>query len=273
MTTEPIPRQPSPPEPLDLPTRIALAGEELKKVSLALKQAAKPGAKHHTKILALLERARITLAGCAKLEKECHDGLARYRDVSDREWSELDARIKEVCAKHQWRIDGSWPSYIVAYGVQLEFDPNVKIVSVGANKYPGNDLPGIEAGLQGEIRNLFPSNFEPQEFLEALAGAYQEAKRGTPQVPVLEVYKSLVVRSQRPGFWRNAKNDKFVGLSLEQFRARISKTLEANVLKTKAGRELRFYPPLDPKDALFLFNPLERRLGFVGRIEFSGDSV
>jgi hypothetical protein len=62
-------------------------------------------------------------------------------------------------------------------------------------------------------------------------------------------------------------------MTLEQFRARISRMLEANVLKTKTGRELRFYPPLDPKDALFLFNPLERRLGFVGRVEFSGDSA
>ncbi|MGH8736736.1 MAG: hypothetical protein ACREVC_05180 [Burkholderiales bacterium] len=273
MTTKLKPQQPSMPGALDLPSRIGVAAEDLKKISAALKQATKPAAKHRTRVLELLQRAKNALANCTKLENQCQDALARYADLSDREWSELDARIKEICSKHQWRIDGSWPSYMIAYGVQIEFDAKAKTVSISGSKYSGNDLPALEAVLDGEIKNLIPINFAPQEFLEALAAAYQDAKSGSPQAPVLEIYKSLVVRSQRPGFWRNAKNDRFVGLSLEQFRARISKTLEANVLKTKSGRELRFYPPLDPKDALFLFNPLEHRLGFVGRIEFSGESA
>src|SRR5260221_8690731 len=271
----PEPNSPQAPSPatLDRPSRIGLAADELKKLSAALKQTTKPGATPRSKLLELLQRSKTALSVCARLEKECENALSHYGDVTDREWSELDARVKEICSKHHWRIDGSWPSYIVAYGIQLEFDTKSKSVAIGGNQYSGNDLPAIEASLDEQTQNLLPSKFTAQEFLEALESAYEEAKRTSPQVPLLDVYKSLVVRSQRPGFWRNAKHDRFVALSLEQFRARVSKTLEANVLRTRAGRELRFFPPLDPKDAIFLFNPLERRLGFVGRIEFSGASA
>ena len=44
--------------------------------------------------------------------------------------------------------------------------------------------------------------------------------------------------------------------------------LEAGVSTDKNGRELRLIPPLNPKDALFIYQPAERRFGFVGRIEF-----
>ena len=257
---------------LDLPTRLGLVAEQLKRISAALKQATKPGSGRRSKVIDLLGQAHGILAECGKLQKECDEAAAHYGDVTDREWSELDASIKELCNKHQWRLDGSWPSYMVAYGIQFQFDQTSKSVEVATTKYPGNDLPAIEQALAHQIARLVPTNFTPQDFLESLALAYDDARRSSPQAPILDVYKALVVRSQRPGFWKNVKNEKFVELTIEQFRARIAKTLEANVLKTKAGRELRFYPPLDPKDALFLYNPLERRLGFVGRIEFSGDA-
>lgn len=88
------------------------------------------------------------------------------------------------------------------------------------------------------------------------------------QVPLHRVYKQLVLDQQRPGFWDNARADAFVGMSLEQFRARISQMLADGITSGSCGRELRLLPPIDPKDAIFLYQPAEGRFGFVGRIEF-----
>ena len=57
-------------------------------------------------------------------------------------------------------------------------------------------------------------------------------------------------------------------LSADQFRARLSASLESGVRSAPDGRELRLLPPIDPKDAMFIYQPAERRFGFVGRIEF-----
>ena len=86
---------------------------------------------------------------------------------------------------------------------------------------------------------------------------------------MFDVYKQVVIALQKPGFWRNVEPSKFKSLTVEQFRARLCKCIESNTLKSRAGMELRMYPPLDAKDGLFLFNPAERRAAFVGRIEFA----
>jgi hypothetical protein len=57
-------------------------------------------------------------------------------------------------------------------------------------------------------------------------------------------------------------------MSMDQFRARLSRALEKAAITTPDGRELRLLPPIDPKHAVFLYQPAEERFGFVGRIEF-----
>jgi hypothetical protein len=57
-------------------------------------------------------------------------------------------------------------------------------------------------------------------------------------------------------------------MSMDQFRARLSRALEKTAITTPDGRELRLLPPIDPKHAVFLYQPAEGRFGFVGRIEF-----
>jgi len=257
----------------DLTARLDAAASDLKRLAASIRGATKAGRRNRPKTLELLDSAKKLFERLRAIERECEDAASKWREVGGKEWLEIDASVKDMCKRHGWRVDGSWPSYLVAYGVQLEFDDKTKSVQVAGQGIDGDDLEGVELALNGQITQLIPKEFAPGGFLELLASAYEDAKRRSSQVPILDVYKAVVVRSQRPGFWRNAKNEKFVGLSVDQFRARLSKTLEANVLKTKAGLELRFFPPLDPKDALFLYNPIERRLGFVGRIEFAGGLV
>jgi hypothetical protein len=57
-------------------------------------------------------------------------------------------------------------------------------------------------------------------------------------------------------------------MSIDQFRARLSRTLMKNATTVAGNRELRLLPPIDPKNALYLYQPAEGRFGFVGRIEF-----
>src|SRR5207249_10994073 len=116
---------------------------------------------------------------------------------------------------------------------------------------------------------LIPSSCTAPRFIESLADAYDDVGgRGAKQVPILDVYRSLVILSQTSRFWRDARGSNFSGLSADQFRARLSKTLEAGITRAPDGRELRLLPPLNPRDALFIFQPSEGRFGYVGRLEF-----
>jgi hypothetical protein len=41
------------------------------------------------------------------------------------------------------------------------------------------------------------------------------------------------------------------------------------MVRTADGRELRLIPPIEPSDSIYLYQPSERRFGYVGRIEFA----
>jgi hypothetical protein len=118
------------------------------------------------------------------------------------------------------------------------------------------------------VPELVPKDFSPGRFAESLLRAW-EAATGSKggQAPILEVYRWAVIHAQTPKFWRDAKPASFTPLSTDQFRARLAKILESGITAIR-GRELRLLPPLDPKDAVFVYQPSEARFGYVGRIEF-----
>lgn len=43
--------------------------------------------------------------------------------------------------------------------------------------------------------------------------------------------------------------------------------LAEDVTESLGGRNIRLLPSINPKDGLFLFQPAERRFGFVGRVD------
>ena len=106
-----------------------------------------------------------------------------------------------------------------------------------------------------------------KKMVEAYDAASAAAK--SPNIAILELYRELVIRTQSPRFWRDASSSSFSPLTIAQFRAQFSRMLEAGVSAAPDGRELRLLPPLDPKDAVFMYQPAERRFGFVGRVELS----
>src|SRR5262249_28835784 len=101
-----------------------------------------------------------------------------------------------------------------------------------------------------------------------LAAAYQDSRGGRTQVPVFEGYRWFIIRSQRQQFLRDARVSLFTPLTADQFRAGLTRALGEGATETTDGRALRLLPPLDPKDAIFVYQPAEQRFGFVGRLEF-----
>jgi hypothetical protein len=140
---------------------------------------------------------------------------------------------------------------------------------VGGTRVPVVSLERIIEALEPLIETLVPDNFVAEAFMNDVALAYDDAKGGSHLAPIFDVYREFVLRTQKPRFWRDATGAKFIGVSMDQFRARLTAALERGTITSRDGRHLRLLPPLDPKEGLFMYQPSERRFGFVGRVEFA----
>lgn len=183
----------------------------------------------------------------------------------------LEADFAGMVTRQGWSIDGYWPKFYVSRGVPVEFDDKkltVRIDDVETSPVLASKL--IDT-LKPKIRELIPDKFSSSRFLQSLEVAYKAIGGQSSQIPILDLYKSVVVTSQKSKFWKNAAKSDFVGLNISQFRARLSRCLEdiASGPTVASEIQVRMLPPLDPKDALFMYLPSERRFGFVGRIEIT----
>jgi hypothetical protein len=188
--------------------------------------------------------------------------------LAERQFLELESRLHEECAARGWRLEGTWPILYVERAIQVEIDSAKRTATVGGRKIGPARCSSIGRALEHHVRDLIPSPFSASEFIKRISESYDEARAGSAQVPVFDVYRRFVVRSQAPRFWRDARAEDFKGTSAEQFRARLTRALEEGATMAPDGRELKLLPPLDPKDGLFLYQPAEARFGYVGRIEF-----
>lgn len=218
----------------------------------------------HAAISALRER----LGTLARLAVDVAAREGAYSDKADKQILELESAIREACAKRDWRVDGQWPTLYIERAIAVEVSEAKRSVTVAGKKLSGATAEGVALALEPLVRELLPRGFAPKEFIRDLAAAYDSARKSSTQLPVFDLFKELVVRLQGSKFWRDAKADVFVGLSADQFRARLTATLERGVTNAPDGREIRLLPPLDPKDGLFMYQPAESRYGFIGRIEF-----
>ena len=189
---------------------------------------------------------------------------------SEKEILELDADLRQACTAQGWKIDGQWPKLFIERAIGIEFEEKGRSAVVGGTKIDHVNVPRIVSTVKPMVQELIPKGFSALSFMTKLASAYDQARGKSAQVPILEVYRVLVLQLQKSRFWRDARQQAFVGLSLDQFRARLSRALEesADTYSSRSGRQLRLLPPLDPQDAIFLYQPFEARFGFVGRIEF-----
>jgi hypothetical protein len=214
-----------------------------------------------------LSNATAILSSIAKLSEQAHGLAEECMDVSNRDFLEVETRLRELCSKKGWRIDGQWPDFIVDYGISVHIDEAKRQVTL-EGKTTG--LDDLEASLAEHNIRLLPKKFSADQFIRKIAEAYDAAPKAKgSSVPIFELYRQLVILLQSSRFWRDASADSFSPLSIAQFRAQFSRMLEAGVHVAPDGRALRLLPPLDPKDGVFIYQPAERRFGFVGRIDLS----
>lgn len=183
-------------------------------------------------------------------------------------FEQLDADLREECRKRGWQLEGQWPDFYIERGAQVRFDEARRAASVGGVRVANVSIEQLFAALEPQVRSLVPSDFSAPRFLDELASAYDEARRGSPLVPIFDVYKHLIARAQRPQFWRNASPHAFTAISADQFRARLACVLELAESSTTDGRTLRTTAPIDPKEGLFVYQPTEHRFAFIGHLEF-----
>lgn len=179
----------------------------------------------------------------------------------------LEALIRDACSVRGWHIAGEWPVFHVECGPRIEILGGQRVILVAGKRLPGCSIESIVASLQPIIAELVPKTFAVDDFAAEFAAAYDAVYGQTSQVSILDIYRGLVVAQQGPRFWRDATKEGFKGLSIDQFRARVSFLLGAGVTAALGNRHIRILPPVDPKDGVFLFQPAEQRFGFVGRVE------
>lgn len=198
------------------------------------------------------------------------EGANRLSELISHEASlvflQLEAAIRELCEKNGWRLDGHWPDFIVDLAVPVHIDDKARVIRIHGKSHGVDEL---EDAIGGAVREALPKRFSPAEFMKTVLTAYGKLSTAEQtQIAIHDLYQQIVIDMQTPRFWRDASASSFTPFSVDRFRATFSRMLEAGVTGTPDGCELKLIPPLNPKDGVFIYQPAERRFGFVGRVEF-----
>lgn len=219
-------------------------------------------------VLRGLDATRQGLSALTSLAEALDATRAGLAEAAERQFLELDATLRLACQERGWRLDGQWPTFYVERALEVQFSERERTVVVAGKRLDTCSVNAVSLALEPLVATLLPKGFSARTFLSQLAAAYHDCRGGRTQVPVFEVYRWFIIRSQRQQFWRDARASMFTPVTADQFRARLTRALEERATETTDGRALRLLPPLDPKDAMFVYQPAEQRFGFVGRLEF-----
>lgn len=250
--------------------RLLQAAEQARRLSTAIDAARKAAATGDlSSAAARLATAKDVLGALTPSVEEWGAITAEWMSTVERRFLELGSDFEQACGSRGWRLDGHWPEIYVERAIPVRIDNNERSATVASRVVANVDVASLIAALELLVRDLIPKKFSAGEFLRGIADAYDETRGATSQASILAVYRAFVVRQQKARFWRDARQDAFVGLSIDQFRARLTATLEAGMIRIGDGRELRLIPPIETSDSIYLYLPSERRFGYVGRIEFA----
>lgn len=196
-----------------------------------------------------------------EVERTARDADAALR----RSLLSLETDLRSACTCRTWSLDSVWPTFFIEKAIEVAIDESGGVVRVAGQRV-GMDVEAIVEAASPLVRQLLPRNFSPDGFLQSVAAALDVVTTPGGSAAIGQVYRQLVIDAQSSRFWRDAKSESFVPLSLEQFRARLSKTLASDTM-LQDGRVLRFSPPLNANDGVFLWQPAEHRFGYVGRLQ------
>jgi hypothetical protein len=260
----------------DLPDRTRRFAEELKRRAAVLTSTAKAFGKMRLRLgedaIALtnwLDALQPTVSDIPQAEAIRAELLEEWKQVAAEQLLRLENSLRDLARVRGWHVEGQWPDLYIHRGVRVTIDEKKRAITVGHRTLRSLSVDEIGAVLESQITALIPNGFDSRQFIAALARAYDATTEcGRTQKSILEVYRAFVVDSQSQRFWRDARAELFTAVTADQFRARLSRALEQGAPSAPDGRELRLLPPLNPKEAMFLYQPSERRFGYVGRVEF-----
>ena len=227
-----------------------------------------PNALSSNKALKVLQGAAEATVDFPDLEATRQELLAAWTSAADRELNQLEAELKDECAARGWQVEGQWPKLIVERGIDVIIDIKKHKIEVGSARLKDLSAMGVMTALEMLVPHLRPKNFSPDRFLEELAVAHDTcANDPSDQVEILRSTEH----------WSSARSQKSFG---ETRRAPISSHLRSIssepgsrrslklVLCGPKRKELRIFPPLQPRDAIFVYQAAQQRFGYIGRIAF-----
>ena len=194
------------------------------------------------------------------------DGIVRDAEAEARKrLLSLEADLKAACDARKWSLQGAWPKFFIEKAIEVAVDEATASVRVAGQRV-APDVDAIVDAAAPIVRGLFPRSFSEQDFLESIVRAVDAVAKPGSGASMAQVYRQLVIDMQPAKLWRDARAETFSPLSLEQLRARFSRTL-ASTATLKDGRRLTLAPPIDAKDGLFVWQPAEHRFAFIGRLQ------
>lgn len=216
-----------------------------------------------------LERVQLSL-DATELRSMCSDLLTRFKVAAKDALMRLDADIRDECARNDWKLDGQWPKFYIQRVIRVEIDEAAGQVIVGDTVVPSAAISTISAAIQLQNRELLPKTFQSAQFLSALSGAHDRiVTREQAAVPIWLLYREMLLSQQPKTLWRTGRSDAFRTYTEQRFRASLTRVLQEGKTRTPDGRDLRLLPALRAEEGMYLYEPLEQRFAFVGRVGFT----
>ena len=173
------------------------------------------------------------------------------------------------CADRGWELEGTTARRFLCRGIVLHLQAGtVSVDELGLSFRPA--AGEVLLALEPYVLELVPPDFNVRGFVDLLAAAYDQISTAggvSIEKPIEAVYRTTVVMSQKPAFWKTLSMSRFTRLSRPSFRARIAALLERNLVSTD-GRAVRFGTTVIPSQAWEIYSPGEGHFVQVGRIAF-----
>jgi hypothetical protein len=173
-------------------------------------------------------------------------------------WNQLAG----ACTQRGWELHGTTNRRLINQSLFIEaVDEGVNIETLPP--LTTFHVPTVLQQLDPLINSFAASRQEPRQFVEVLQRALDSLGGGERSLE--EVYRGVVVQSQKPAFWKTVNPQQFVRITRPQFRALLAQVLQTGQ-RTPDGRELRFGTTVQAKEAWEVYSPGEGRVVQVGRL-------
>lgn len=204
-----------------------------------------------------------------------YDSLRQWSATeSERLRAVFEPRLRTLCEKQSYRLDGRYPSYVVEGFLLVRVKDGDRKTEVGNRSVPSLLVDAIAPAIREQVTEERSRKFDRTQFIELLFQAYdrcallQKASLGEP-MPVRKVYQELVLLQQPVGFLKSAKKALFKEYTVEHFARDLGRLLETSPCRTSGGKLLSDRPTSFSQDGIPISQNGQARI--VGKIVFSNE--